>query len=206
MLTLIGREIRDHAVYFIGLWLATVTMIAVLVLAVHEGMESGYGAPLVLLAFVMLVGHCSLGSAQMYADRANRISPLLSTLAVTRSRILAAKVLVGILAVLVSLVPVVVTVTVLLSVFVPPLAFYRRMLIEISATAILTGLACHVVGLMVGWTTSKAWLMAGTLVPILLLMSLILIKGFGLDTLALLLVFIGAALWRVWQTFTSVSL
>ena len=206
MLSLIWREIRDNIVGVVTPCLAGVIMIA---LAVHITVSQGVPhivAPLGMLTFVLLIGFCALGAAQMYGDRANRISSLLSTRGVTRRRIFAARVLVGVLTVLVSFVPVALTITILLWMSVPFLVFYWRLIVGLSVTAILMGIACHCIGLLIGWTTSKAWLLVGNLLLAALLVSLVWIKGFGPDVAVLLLLLIGAMLVRVWRTFAAASL
>ncbi len=90
--------------------------------------------------------------------------------------------------------------------FAPPLEFYGRMLVEIPLTLLLTAAACYCAGLLVGWTTSKAWLLAGSVLLLLSLVSLVVIKGFGLEAMAILLLFIGATLLYAWHAFTSSSL
>ena len=159
-----------------------------------------------ILMPILLVGFCGLGASQMYSDRASRISSLLATQGVTRSRILAARVLVGVATVLASLVPPAVTILILLWAFLPPLSFYWRMAAEIFTVAVLTGVAGYCVGLLVSWTTSKAWLVAGNLLLWSLVTSLVWIKGFGPDVMAILLLLIVAMLLRVWHGFTSASL
>lgn len=177
-----------------------------LIVSVYQGAALNIGVPLVFLVVALLLGLCSLGLAQMHGDRAHRISPLLSTLAVTRNRILAARVLVGGLAVLLAFVPVIVTSTILLRAVMPPLAFYERMLVEVSLTILLAGLACYSVGLLVGWSTNRLWLVGGGALLFILVLSLLWIKGFGADTMLLLLLVTGALLLRVWHVFTSASL
>jgi len=169
-------------------------------------MQEDYFLPLGLLTFLLLLGLYALGAAQMYGDRANRISSLLTTQAVTRSRVLAARALVGLLAVLAVLLPVVVTAVVLLWAFLPPLDFYRRLLVEIPLTLALTAFACHSAGLLVGWTTNRIRLLAGAVLLVTAVASLLWIKGFGPDVMAVLLLFIAATLLRTWHTFTSTSL
>jgi hypothetical protein len=205
MLTLIGREIHDHMVYLVALCLVAALMIAVLTAAAYEGIQWSCGVPLGLLIVVMLLGFGSLGAGQMYGDRANRISPWLATLAVTRTRIFAARVVAGILVVLLTLVPVIVATVILLREFVPPFEFYRRMVMEISIVAVLMGTTCYSLGLLAGWTTSKSRLFLGSCLPIVA-MSVVGAKGFGPDAMLTLLLVIGAALVATWHKFTSASL
>jgi ABC-type transport system involved in multi-copper enzyme maturation permease subunit len=206
MLSLIAREIRDNIVSVaLPCLVSAVGMTMAIVFAV-SGVRGGIVAPAGLFVSVLLLAFCSLGASQAYGDRANRISSLLATLGVTRNRIFAARVLAGLLTVLVALVPLAVATIVLLWMFAPPLEFYGRMVAEISLTVLLTAVACYLAGLLVGWTTSKAWLLAGCVLLLLSLVSLVVIKGFGPEAMAILLLFIGATLWYAWHTFTSASL
>jgi ABC-type transport system involved in multi-copper enzyme maturation permease subunit len=158
------------------------------------------GMPLLLGLF------CMLGAAQMYSDRANRVSGLLATLAVTRSRILAARVLAGAAVILAMLVLLLIAAIAILHVIGAPIAFFWRTIAEVSATLVLTSFACYCVGLLMGWTTNKAYPALSVLFGMFLIMLLLVVKGFGLAAIGLLLLFIAAALLCVWHRFTSVSL
>jgi hypothetical protein len=206
VLTLITREIRDNILYTLAPCTVSVMAIGCMIYASFARIGTAAIIYPTLLLLVSFVGFTVLGAAQMYSDRVNRISSLLSTLAVTRHRILAARVLVGILAVLLATVPVMVTTVILLRLFVPPLEFYRRMVMEISLTAVLMGIACYFVGLLVGWTANRAWLLLGGSILLILCVSLVGVKGFGPEAMLILLVFGTAALVRTWHKFTSVSL
>ena len=207
MLTLIRREIHDHSIYVLASCAISAIAIAIMIYASFYGIDRPAAILFpALLMLVSFVGFSALGTAQMYSDRANRISALLSTLAVTRHHIFAARVLVGILAVLLATIPVIVTAVILLQMFLPPLEFYRRMVVEISVTAVLVGMVCYSVGLLVGWTTNKTWLIVGNLFVLTLCLSLLLVKGFGADVMSILLVFIAAALVCTWHKFISASL
>jgi ABC-type transport system involved in multi-copper enzyme maturation permease subunit len=205
MLTLIGREIRDHLVYVLG---PCVVGLLLILLAIRP-FAYGNGPRMLLLLIPLmslpLVFFYILGTAQMYGDRAHRVSTLLSTLAVTRNRILAARVLVGLLTVLASVVPLVVAVIVLLRLFTPGAQLWYPLVVEVSITIALTGFACYCVGLLIGWTSIRVWLLAGSL-PLLATISLVFIKGFGPEAMAVLLLLIAAVLLRVWHKFTSTSL
>jgi ABC-type transport system involved in multi-copper enzyme maturation permease subunit len=206
VLTLVVREIRDNIVSVVGPCLIGAIIVTILICASFWEMQGGvFIFPSVLLG-VMLLGFCSLGAVQMYGDRANRISSLLSTLAVTRGQIFTARVLVGVLTILASLAPGIIMAIVLLWAFGTPLEFFYRMIVEIILAITLTGLACYCVGLMVGWTANKAWLAAGSLSLFALMATLIWIKGFGVEAMLILLLSIVAMLLRTWQRFTSASL
>jgi hypothetical protein len=206
MLNLIAREIRDNIVSVALPCLVSALGITLAIIFTLSRVRGGILPPTIMVTPILLLAFCGLGASQAYGDRANRISSLLATLGVTRNRIFAARVLAGLLTVLVSLVPLAVTTILLLWMFAPPLEFYGRMVVAISLTVLLVAVACYCAGLLVGWTTSKAWLLAGSVLLLLSLVSLIVIKGFGLDAMAILLLFIGATLWYAWHTFTSASL
>ena len=153
MWSLIEREIRDNIVNMASLFIAGAMMVGIFLCDYFWGLQGAVvGLPSVLLV-VMLLGFAVLGTAQMYGDRANRISSLLSTaLAVTRNRLFLARVLVGFAAVLVSLVPGIGGALTLLRANALPMELFRRPLAEISITIVLTGWVCYSVGLLVGWS------------------------------------------------------
>jgi hypothetical protein len=203
---LVMREIRDNIVSVVASCLVGVIII---VLAFFFGLfRKGGGTlvPWVPCTPALWLALCGLGISQMYGDRANRISSLLSTQGVTRNRIFCARVLAGALTVLASLIPALVGTLVLLWVAQAPLEFFQRMTVDVSITLLLAALACYCIGLLVGWTTSKGWPLVGGLFLMALVGSLIAIKGFGPATMGLLLLFIGAILLRTWHKFTSASL
>lgn len=206
MFTLIARELRDHSVYLGVCCVLSIFIVATLVYMIVYGITSDGISVAWLITAVPFLCFGVLGTAQMYGDRANRVSTLLSTQAVTRSRILVARILAGVVIILVTLIPVLVTGIILFRVKAPPLEFYSRMVWDISAVLVLVGLLCHSVGLLIGWTSSKARLMAGFFCLMLLLLSLVVVKGFGPWVVALLALLILAVWGRIWHTFTSASL
>lgn len=206
MVALIRREIYDHLVYVLACCFLSLLMVGIMISGYLWHMtQAVYGFP-IMLTPVLFLGLGALGTAQMYTDRVNRVSALLSTLAVTRSRILAARVAVGVLALLVVLVPALVAALVLLTLADVPVAWYSRMIWEIPATVALAGFACYCVGLEVGWTTNKTWVVTGNLFLVSLVTSLVFSKGFGPDAMLLLLLFVTAMLVHTWHRFTSASL
>lgn len=203
---LIEREIQDNIVHVAGLCLASAMIVALFVSGSFWDPREVAVVPSGVLLIVLLIGFCSFGAAQMSGDRANRISSLLATLAVTRSRIFLARVLVGMMTVLASLGPVIVGALVLLWALAVPLELFRRPVTEISITLVLTGWACYSAGLLVGWTTSKGRMLGGMVLLLGLVESLVAVKGFGPESMAILLLFIAAVLLRTWRTFISASL
>jgi ABC-type transport system involved in multi-copper enzyme maturation permease subunit len=206
MLSLIGREIRDHIVFVLAQCVFALLMIVLAIRAFLSDVGMAFLVPVGLLMCLPLLIFCFLGATQMYGDRAHKVSALLGTLAVTRNQILAARVLVGVLTITATIVPPVVAILVLMRLLVPGAELWYRMVGEMSVTLALTGLASYCVGLLVGWTTSRVWLIAGNLLLLLVIVSLVYIKGFGPEVMGVLLLVITAALLRVWHTFTSASL
>ena len=206
MLTLIKRELYDQITYLVLASLLSLIVIGTMIYTVLLDIPD---ASLALGAFTLqglLVIFCFLGAAQMYSDRANRVSPLLATLAVTRSGILAARVAAGAIVVLLALIPVAVVAIALVHVFAPPLAFHRRMIVEITTTVTLLAFASYCVGLYMGWTSNKILLVAGCVLLLVLIMPVFLVKGFGAEAIVILLLLIGAMLVRTWTNYTSAAL
>lgn len=207
MLSLIRREISDNLLYVVGAGIVATFAVWLSVYGVLWEQEPDMvGVSTAFLVPALLLGYYGLGASQMYGDRAHKVSTLLCTLAVTRNRILAARVLVGAGTVLATIVPLAVTAMVLLSVS-PLLAVYRgRIVGEIATTSVLAGFACYCMGLLVGWTTSRVWLLVGGMTLLTLTISLVVVKGFGLEAMGVLLLLIAASLPVVWYRFVSTPL
>ncbi len=206
MWTLIKRELQDQVVYILAAEIVSILMIGTMVyMAVLServallGFAMAYGLTLLTVL-------CLLGTSQMYTDRTHRISTFLATLAVTRTQIMAARMLTGLVVVLVSLIPVFVTATILLHLLYQPLAFYWRMIAEVFITMVLLGCGCHVAGLHTGWTTSKKGLIGGCVLLFALVVSIYFIKGCGYQSIVILSLVLATLVLRTWQKFLSVSL
>ena len=105
MLALIQRELQDHIVYVVLAGFTTAVALIVAILTTYWGMAAaGLGIGGAATAMFLVI-FSVFGAAQMYTDRANRISALLATLAVTRTRILAARVLTGVVLIVAMFVP-----------------------------------------------------------------------------------------------------
>ena len=216
MFTLIKREIRDHIVYLIlAACLAGIfILISVPVISRYNSSQNrdnlepqafimGVGIP---ASVIVIIGICGLGAAQMYLDRTRKISAFLSTLAVSRGRILIARMVTGILVILTFLVPLIVTVVVLFRLYVPPVLFSGDMIFEIFLTIFLLVFACYCIGLQTGWNSSPITPTLGGLFLTGVFVPLVLIKGFGLQIMVILVLFIIASLIRIWHMFMKTSL
>jgi ABC-type transport system involved in multi-copper enzyme maturation permease subunit len=217
MLTLIKREIEDNIVHFIVAVILAAIIIAIGISMAYRSESGGMDAidrflqdVLLLLAISLLAIWCTLlcgmGVGQMYTDRTKKISSFLLTLPVTRRRILIARVIAGILAILLVLVPVTVTVLVLLQRFGPPIPFYNNLVFRIFIAAFLVSFACYCIGLHGGWNSGKVAPTLGSLFLALIFIPLVIIKGISPQVFVILLLFIAALLIRTWQKFMTTSL
>jgi ABC-type transport system involved in multi-copper enzyme maturation permease subunit len=210
MFTLIKREIQDHVIYLIGSVVLAVILIVVLTtFAFQQGPRIDWDdfiAPVIPFSIIITLGFCAMGVSQMYTDRNRRISAFVSTLPVTRTQILFARIATGILTLLILLIPLVVTIVILISWFAPPIPMYAGIIFGISSTTFLMVFACYCIGLQTGWTSDKLTPTLGALALTCTLLPLVIVKGFGWEINVILAVFIAASLIRTWQTFTSTSL
>ena len=215
MLTLIKREIEDAIIYF----LITAVFITILVSMLGYKAATGWdsdqvvGVPSIMyktflgfpFIFLPLVA-ASLGASQMNLDRNKKVSALLATLATTRRRILSAKIMTGVLWILLAVLPVAAADAVLLKVFpmvaVPDIVFLRNVFI----TMFFCNSACYAFGLQIGWGAKKLLPALGVIFVTPVLVSLIAIKGFGFETMVILSLFTVAAMVRKWQKFMSTPL
>jgi len=211
MFTLIKREIIDHIMYFIGAAILSIGLMAILVTMAYNDYS---GLPFVVILFLILttigitIGICAMGVSQMYSDRTRKISALLSTLPVSRNQILLARVVTGIMAVLIALVPVAVTGAVLMRIFFPPepVEIFPGLIRDMFIGIFLLGFACYCIGLQNGWEGDKVAPTLGSLALVCILVPIIVVKGFGVVSVVILAVFIAASLIRTWCKFLSTSL
>ena len=207
MFTLIKREFQDHIIYFIGAaFFSAIFIAASLSTARQSDFKELSILSIGLLATLVIIGFCGMGASQMYTDRTRKISALLSTLSVSRSRILLARIIAGILAILTLLLPLTLTIVFLLRLFPPPIPMYQGMVSEIFTAVFLMAFACYCIGLQSGWNSSKIMPTLGGLLLTCIFVPLILIKGFGFHIMAILVLFIAASLIRTWHTFMSTPL
>jgi hypothetical protein len=206
MLTLIKREVEDHTIHLLVAAVLSATLVVGLVALVR--MEFTIEAVLytMVLLIVAFIGCASLGAAQMYTDRVGRISAFLATLDVARMQILTARFVVGLLAILIWLVPAAITAAIVLFRSVQPFCFYSHVVLEVSVTVFLIALACYCIGLQAGWAQSKVLTLLASVVFPPFIMTLVLIKGFGMQAMVVLAVLIAACVLRIGAKFLSTPL
>jgi len=212
MLTLIKREIQDHLVFFILTALFELGLITKLIYeaTANHTAWSAIGIPsimweafLIFPIFFLPIFATALGAAQMYSDKNKKISAFLSTLATTRRQILSARIITGLLWLLIILGPAAITNAVLLNIF-PRVALPALGLLINKFTIIFLCLsACYAFGLQIGWSEKKLLPALGVIFVTAILISLIAIKGFHFQTMLILAIFAGSAMIRTWQKFMT---
>ncbi len=212
ILILVKREIIDHIAYFVGAAIASGLIIALMATIVlnleYDSRNVGidvFAGVFPAMLFVV-AGLCALGVAQMYADRNRNISAFLMALPVTRGQIFAARVLAGLLAVLVLVLPLGVAGAVLMDLRAGEVPLYRGLVGSVFWGILPMGLACYSVGLYAGWNRRSLAPTLGVLPVVVLIPMLIVIKGFGVELVALLSLFIVSCLAATWCRFFSSSL
>lgn len=215
MFALIKREIEDSIVFFLITAIFMTMLVSRLIyrVAIGWGSNQVMGVPSVMyetfgtfpFIFLPLIA-AALGASQMNLDRDKKISSFLATLATTRQQILSAKIITGILWILLIILPIAAADAVLLKVFpkaaIPDADFLRNVFI----TVFLCSLTCYAFGLQIGWRSRKLWPALGVIFVTPILVSLLVIKGIGFETMIILSLFTTAAMVRTWQKFMSTSL
>ncbi len=208
MWTLIKREMDDCRVFFAAAVGYAVFVILILISAVYSaGMGMDYvwsASPVLLLTGMMLF--CLMGAGQMYLDRTRKISCFLSTLAVTRPNIFAARVITGLLLIVSTIVPIAAAGMVIVRVLCEPIPVYQRMFWELTGTVSVLSVAGYCVGLLTGWARGRILPALGGVVLTFVLAPVVAIKGFGAETLILLSAFIVISLIRSRQVYVSTPL
>ncbi len=208
MWTLIKREMDDCRVFFAAAVGYAVFVILILISAIYSaGMSMDYvksASPVLLLTGMMLF--CVMGAGQMYMDRTRRISCFLSTLAVTRANIFAARVITGLLLILSTIVPIAAAAMVIVRLLYEPIPVYQRMFWELTGTVSVLSVAAYCLGLLTGWARGRILPALGGAVLTFVLAPVVAIKGFGAETLILLSAFIVISLIRSRQVYVSTPL
>lgn len=210
MFTLIKREVRDHLGFFISAMIFSGILVGLSISLLFEYRHveravARMGA-LIIAVSIVILGFFAMGAVQMYVDKTRRISAFISTLPVSRSRILLAKLIAGVLAILTLLIPLTIAAIILFRLLSPPIPLYGGVIFEGFTGIFLTAFACYCIGLQIGGSSGKPGAALGGLALTFILISLICIKGFGAPIVLILVPFNITSLIRVWHTFTTTSL
>ena len=212
MFALIKREIYDNNLYFIASLVSSILLSAAAVFIVYYSVGvAGLPALIVNIFFIPTIGAfvsgaMAMGVSQMYSDRNRKVSSFLSTLAASRDQILIARISVGILAILTFVIPVLITSTIIFNFLIPPIPILKKIFLDIFSISILTSLACYCIGLLTGWTTVRFLPVLAGLPFFFIFVTIIIIKGFGIQTVLLLTLFIVASLVQIRNKFLSTPL
>lgn len=209
-LTLIKREIQDYIAYFLGAIVFSLMLVSLMISAAFRAnklidlliFEPGFT---IVIIFILAIGFSSMGISQTYIDRTRRISAYLSTLSINRSQILISKIFTGILAILTFFIPVTITCAFIPTVLNNPVPTNPDIIVEILITSISITLACYSIGLQIGYTGKIIPIFAGIALNCLLV-TVVFIKGFDMQIMAVLIPFIIASFLRLGYMWASKSL
>ena len=210
MLTLIKREIYDHIAYFLAAVILAAAMIFVICFSVFA--IDPEDTPMFLFGLltpgivIFLFGSTGMGVSQMHLDRNWKISAFITTLPATRSQIFIARVIAGLLAILLFFIPLIIANIILYGFFVSPVPVYKEIIFDIFTVSFLITLSSYFIGLQTGWTTKRVIPSLAGLFLTCVLVTLVIIKGFNNYISFLLVLFIIASIIRVHQKFISASL
>jgi len=213
MFTLIKRELIDN----IALLLLAAIVPAIIITIVIKGVLEGVaylpiGIPVIMVRILwpyLLCGAfvaAGCGAAQMNDDSQRKLSTFLSVLATTRGRIFIARTVLGVMLILIMFVPLVVTDVVLLKIFARPVPLDMNFLIRSFATILATFVCCYAIGLQVGWRSSKLMAILFGVALSAALILVVAIKGFGVESIIILVLFTVASLIWTWHKFLSLPL
>jgi hypothetical protein len=189
---LVKRQLTDDAAYLVpalAFPLAFVPAIVIVVLTAEFTAPSLHAvAVFVALPVLVGLGSCTLGIIQTRADRVNGVSELLSILAVSRYQVFCARLAVGIAFLLIALVPLMLAGSILWRFVGPPAWLVHDWQADVFLGMALLALTSYGLGLSAG-TRARTSFLAFAVVPLpILLVLLIVVKGFGWPLLSVLLV------------------
>ena len=190
------RQLIDDAVYLVPAVVFSLVFVPAVIAAVLTGdftTPSSYMvAVFVALPTLICLGSCALGIAQTRTDRINGVSGLLSTLPVAPVQVLCARVTVGVFVILIALAPLALAGAVVWQMVRPPAWLVRDWRADVFSGMFLAALISYGLGLSAG-TRASTLLRALAVMPLtLLLVLLVVAKGFGWPLLSILLVILVA--------------
>ena len=208
MLTLIKREIWDNFLFILVFIVLSALLVFISAwLAYGEEDVKAISAVLsVLIIAIAALGLCAMGSSQMYLDKNKKLSSFICTLATTRRNIFVARIITGLLVIVILMLPIFITTKVLIRLFELPVPFYESIVHDVFFTGFLMALSSYCVGLQTGWSSNKIFPTLGAVVLAIILLSLVIIKGFDSQIWLILLLFIIASLVRTWNNFKNAAL
>ena len=214
MWTLIKREIKDNIIMF----LLAVILAGICEAVVVSGFLRPYtqyipaGIPIVIYVILpfFIISLCllavTMGGIQMYLDKRGKISAFLSSLAVTRRGLFSAKLLAGIIWLVVALLPLVAAELFLFRVKPRLIPADYSFLVRIYIVTVLCALSCYLLGLNLGLWRNRIVAILGGALLCLILMSVIVIKGLDSEIMLIFGITSAALAVRAWNVFMSIPL
>jgi hypothetical protein len=203
LLILIKRQIVDNAIYFvIAAVLSLAVTFALLSVALSESLDSlsGYAVTLILGAPVIIcIGSFLLGAVQTHSDRISGITETLLILPAGHGRILLARFVTGVLAIITTSAPLAVTGTILWKFLGPPEWLFHDWIADSTVGLFLAALTCYVLGLTTALRRETFLSIMLALPSTLIIVLLIIARGFGWPLNAALLPVIVASVIRLWR-------
>lgn len=204
MLALIIREIEDSPVYLLVTSVMAGAMIIFLLsydkYSDHWRGDDVARATLIFSLASFLI-FTAFGFSQMYSDKAKGISTFLVTHAVGRGHVFTARLIVGLLVHLLYYGAV--TIAVLLLVRrAGGHALLQEYTVNSAIDVFLLSFACYCMGLSIGFTSNKVKRLVALVLTILLL-SMIVVKGLGIEGTVLTSVVILASLVKSWSNYKN---
>ncbi|MHC4759420.1 MAG: hypothetical protein ACYTE8_12255 [Planctomycetota bacterium] len=218
MFTLIKREIIDNFVFFLA-----AALLGSILAGIMFTMSLGDGTETVLarfmgrsiflpMAVVLLVGFSIMGAAQMVNDRTKKVYSVLVTKPVSRHQVLLAKMITGVVGILLVLIPVCIA-SVLWVHAIKPFEgeafrvelFFPGLFFKTFLGIFVLVFACYCFGLLCGSSSERIVSTLGSIALSVLILPLVIIKGFCIEWFGIVLFVIVFCLLRIWKRFYSMS-
>lgn len=203
LLTLIKRQIADNAACFaVAAGLSVALNVAVVSVVLAESLDnlSSYAVTLIIgTPIIICIGSFFLGVVQIHSDRISGVTETLLILPVGRRRILFVQFVIGVLVIITALAPLAVTGTILWKLLGPPEWLFHDWIADSVIGFFLTALTCHVLGLTTALRREIFLSMLLALASTLIIVLLIIARGFGWPLNVVLLPLIIASVIRLWR-------
>jgi len=160
--------------------------------------------PFFLISLSLLA--TGMGGVQMYADKSKKVCAFLGTLSVTRRKLLSAKMLVGVIWLLVALLPLIAAELFLFRVRPRLIPVDYSLLVRMYIVTALCGLSCYLLGSNLGLGKNRKVAVPAGVILCLILISLIVIKGFGVESMFIFGITSAVLAVRQWNVFMSIPL
>ena len=213
MWILFKREVESIAVWL--LFLSVVMGIIILVMikdffgdleTVPVGLSVYFFKPVRVSLSVLPLISAAIGVGQIFKDRRDGVSKFLCTLAVSRNRIMATRILAGVVGISLIIASVILVELVLLMMYRPVVPVDWSPFMSMWLTVFLVNLSAYALGLSQGWKSNRFVRAIGILVIGFVVVGVIMIKGYDLTGWLLLVLIAVAGFVVTFQQYTKTSL